>query len=172
MFTTTTFDYDTIRNRLRQQAYLTKGITMTLIDEVNTTSYRFFFEGGIRSYVHHLNRGIETIGEGIFYVDKNLDDIQVEIALQYKKDDYSERVISFVNNVTTTDGGTHTVGFQTALTRTMNKYAREQELLKEKDQNLESSDVLEGMCAVISIKVPEPRFSSQTKEKLVNPEAK
>ncbi|MBP9812634.1 DNA topoisomerase IV subunit B, partial [Candidatus Gracilibacteria bacterium] len=172
MFTTVTFDYDTILTRLRQQAYLTKGITLTLDNEFTGAKYRFFFEGGIQSYVHHLNRGVDTIGDGIFYADKNLDDIQVEIAFQYKKDDYSERLISFVNNVTTTDGGTHMAGFQAALTRTINKYAREQEILKEKDTNLESSDVLEGLCAVISIKVPDPRFSSQTKEKLVNPEAK
>ncbi len=172
MFTTTIFNYDTIRTRLRQQAYLTKGITMTLFNEFTDASYRFFFEGGIQSYVHHLNRGVETIGDEIFYVDRNLDDIQVEIALQYKKDDYTDRLISFVNNVTTTDGGTHMAGFQAALTRTMNKYAREQEFLKEKDNNLESTDVLEGICAVISVKVPEPRFSSQTKEKLVNPEVK
>lgn len=172
MFTTVIFNYDTIRNRLRQQAYLTKGITMTLFNEFTDTSYRFFFEGGIQSYVHHLNRGVETIGDEIFYVDRNLEDIQVEIALQYKKDDYTDKLISFVNNVTTTDGGTHMAGFQAALTRTMNKYAREQEFLKEKDNNLESTDVLEGICAVISVKVPEPRFSSQTKEKLVNPEVK
>lgn len=172
MFTTVEFDYDTVRNRLRQQAYLTKGITITLIDENTDSRYRFFFEGWVRSYVYHLNHGIDTIGDEIFYTDKNLDDTQVEVALQYKKDDYSEKIISFVNNVTTTDGGTHTAGFQSALTRTMNKFAREQEILKEKDQNLESSDVLEWMCAVISIKVPEPRFSSQTKEKLVNPEVK
>lgn len=172
MFTTVIFNYDTILTRLRQQAYLTKGITMTLVNEFTGAKYRFFFEGGIQSYVHHLNRGVDTIGDGIFYADKNLDDIQVEIALQYKKDDYSDRIISFVNNVTTTDGGTHMAGFQAALTRTVNKYAREQEILKEKDNNLESSDVLEGLCAVISVKVPEPRFSSQTKEKLVNPEVK
>ncbi|MDD5376929.1 MAG: DNA topoisomerase (ATP-hydrolyzing) subunit B [Candidatus Gracilibacteria bacterium] len=172
MFTTVVFDYDTILTRLRQQAYLTKGITMTLVNEFTGAKYRFFFEGGIQSYVHHLNRGVDTIGDGIFYADKNLDDIQVEIAFQYKKDDYSERLISFVNNVTTTDGGTHMAGFQAALTRTINKYAREQEILKEKDTNLESSDMLEGLCAVVSIKVPDPRFSSQTKEKLVNPEAK
>ena len=172
MFTTISFDYDTIRNRLRQQAYLTKGITLTLYNEIADTYYRFFFEGWIQSYVHHLNRGIETVGDSIFYVDKNHESIQVEVALQYKKDDFSDRVISFVNNVTTTDGGTHMAGFQSALTRTMNKFAREQDILKEKDQNLESSDVLEWLCAVVSIKVPEPRFSSKTKEKLVNPEVK
>lgn len=172
MFTTVVFNYETIRTRLRQQAYLTKGITLTLLDEYTDEKYRFFFEWGIQSYVHHLNRWSEVVGDSIFYVDKNLDDIQVEIALQYKKDDFSDRIVSFVNNVTTTDGGTHMAGFQAALTRTINKYAREQEILKEKDNNLESSDVLEGLCAVISVKVPEPRFSSQTKEKLVNPEAK
>ncbi len=172
MFTTVIFNFETIRTRLRQQAYLTKGIMLTLHDEFTDEHFRFFFEWGIQSYVHHLNRWAEVIGDTIFYVDKNLDDIQVEIALQYKKDDYSERIISFVNNVTTTDGGTHMAGFQTALTRTINKYAREQEILKEKDTNLESSDVLEGLCAVVSVKVPEPRFSSQTKEKLVNPETK
>lgn len=172
MFTTVIFNYDTILTRLRQQAYLTKGITLTIVNEFTGAKYRFFFEGGIQSYVHHLNRGVDTIGDGIFYADKNIDDIQVEIALQYKKDDYSDRIISFVNNVTTTDGGTHMAGFQAALTRTVNKYAREVEILKEKDNNLESSDVLEGLCAVISVKVPEPRFSSQTKEKLVNPEVK
>ncbi len=101
MFTTTIFDYDTIRTRLRQQAYLTKGITITLLNEFTNSQYRFFFEGGIESYVHHLNRSCEPIGEDVFYVDKQIDQVQVEVSLQYKKDDYSERTISFVNNVIT-----------------------------------------------------------------------
>ncbi len=172
MFTTTTFDYDTIRLRLRQQAYLTKGITLTLYNEFDDSHYRFFFEGGIESYILYLNRGSEALSDEVFYIEKQVEHINVEIALQYKKDDYSEKIISFANNVATTDGGTHTVGFQMALTRTINKYAREQEFLKEKDANLESVDVLEGICAIISVKVPELRFSSQTKEKLVNPELK
>ncbi len=163
MFTTTVFDYDTIRTRLRQQAYLTKGITLTLIDEFKNTKYRFFFEGGIESYVHHLNRSVDPVGEDVFYVDKQIDHIQVEIALQYKKDDYNERTISFVNNVITPEGGTHVVGFKMALTRTINKYAREQEILKEKDQNLANEDVVEGLTAIISVKVPEPQFEGQTK---------
>jgi DNA gyrase subunit B len=101
MFTTVQFDYDTIRTRLRQQAYLTKGITITLIDEYKDTKYRFFFEGGIESYVHHLNRSSEPLGDDVFYVDKQIDQVQVEVSLQYKKDDYNEKTISFVNNVIT-----------------------------------------------------------------------
>jgi DNA gyrase subunit B len=172
MFTTTVFDYDTIRTRLRQQAYLTKGSTITLLDEFTDSKYRFFFEGGIESYVHHLNRAADPIGEDVFYVDKQIDNVQVEISLQYKKDDYSERTISFVNNVITPEGGTHVVGFKMALTRTINKYAREQEFLKEKDQNLANEDVVEGLTVIISVKVPEPQFEGQTKGKLGNAEVK
>jgi DNA gyrase subunit B len=101
MFTTTVFDYETIRTRMRQQAYLTKGITLTIHDEFADTSYRFFFEGGIESYIHHLNRNSDVVGDEVFYVDKQIENVQVEIALQYKKDDFSERTISFVNNVIT-----------------------------------------------------------------------
>lgn len=172
MFTTVVFDYDTIRIRLRQQAYLTKGITITLINEFADTQYRFFFEGGIESYVHYLNRSTEPVTDEVFYVDKQIDNVQVEVALQYKKDDYNEKTISFVNNVITPEGGTHVVGFKMALTRTINKYAREQEILKEKDQNLTNEDVVEGLTAIISVKVPEPQFEWQTKWKLGTPEAK
>lgn len=172
MFTTTTFDYDTIRVRLRQQAYLTKGITITLINEYTDQTYRFFFEGGIESYVHYLNRASEPLTEEVFYTEKRIDNVQVEIALQYKKDDYNEKLISFVNNVITPEGGTHVVGFRTALTRTINKYAREQEILKEKDSNLSSEDMIEGLTAIVSVKVPEPQFEGQTKGKLGTPEAK
>ena len=172
MFTTTVFDYDTIRTRLRQQAYLTKGITITLYNEFANTRYRFFFEGGIESYVHHLNRSAEPIGDDVFYVDKQIENVQVEVSLQYKKDDYNEKLISFVNNVITPEGGTHVVGTKMALTRTINKYAREQEILKEKDQNLANEDVVEGLTIIISVKVPEPQFEGQTKGKLGTPEAK
>ena len=158
MFTTTVFDYDTIKIRLRQQAYLTKGITITLVNEFEDTNYRFFFEGGIQSYVHYLNRSSDPVADEVFYVDKQLENIQVEVALQYKRDDYNEKMISFVNNVITPEGGTHVVGFKMALTRTINKYAREQEILKEKDQNLANEDVVEGLTVIISIKVPEPQF--------------
>ncbi len=158
MFTTVEFDYETIRTRLRQQAYLTKGITLTLIDESRDSQYRFFFEGGVQSYIHHLNRAVEPIGEDVFYVEKNVDGVQVEIALQYKKDDYNEKIISFVNNVITPEGGTHIVGFRMALTRTINKFAREQDILKEKDSNLTNEDVTESITAIISVKVGEPQF--------------
>ncbi|MDD2693309.1 MAG: DNA topoisomerase (ATP-hydrolyzing) subunit B [Candidatus Gracilibacteria bacterium] len=172
MFTTVVFDYDTIKTRLRQQAYLTKGITITIINEFADTKYRFFFEGGIESYVHYLNRTTEPVTDEVFYVDKQIDQVQVEVALQYKRDDYSEKTISFVNNVITPEGGTHVVGFKMALTRTINKYAREQEILKEKDQNLSNEDVVEGLTVIISVKVPEPQFEGQTKGKLGTPEAK
>ncbi len=172
MFTTTIFDYDTIRIRLRQQAYLTKWITITLFNEFEDTAYRFFFEGGIESYVHYLNRSTDPVTEEVFYTDKQVDQVQVEIALQYKKDDYNEKLISFVNNVITPEGGTHVVGFKMALTRTINKYAREQEILKEKDTNLTNEDVVEGITVIISVKVPEPQFEWQTKGKLGNAEVK
>jgi len=172
MFTTTTFDYDTIKVRLRQQAYLTKGITITLLNEFEDTKYRFFFEGGIESYVHYLNRAADPVADEVFYVDKQIEHVAVEIALQYKKDDYNEKTISFVNNVITPEGGTHVVGFKMALTRTINKYAREQEILKEKDLNLTNEDVVEGLTCIISVKVPEPQFEGQTKGKLGTPEVK
>ncbi len=172
MFTTTVFDYDTIRIRLRQQAYLTKWITITFFNEFEDTAYRFFFEGGIESYVHYLNRSTDPVTDEVFYTDKQVDQVQVEIALQYKKDDYNEKLISFVNNVITPEGGTHVVGFKMALTRTINKYAREQEILKEKDTNLTNEDVVEGITVIISVKVPEPQFEWQTKGKLGNAEVK
>ena len=172
MFTTVIFDYDTIRTRLRQQAYLTKGITLTLVNEFENSCYRFFFEWGIRSYVQYLNRNADHVCEEIFYIEKQVDSVQVELALQYKKDDYNEKLISFVNNVITPEGGTHVVGFKMALTRTINKYAREQEILKEKDQNLANEDVVEGLTVIVSVKVPEPQFEGQTKGKLGNAEVK
>lgn len=165
MFTTVIFDYDTVLNRLRQQAYLTRGITLTLQDERSGKRARFYFEGGIKSYVFHLNRRDEAIGD-IFWVDKNVDGVQVEVAVQYKKDDYTEKVVTFVNNIHTPEGGTHLVGFRTALTRVVNKYAREQEILKEKDSNLGNEDMAEGITAVVSVKVAEPQFEGQTKAKL------
>ncbi|PZM80157.1 DNA topoisomerase IV subunit B [Candidatus Gracilibacteria bacterium] len=167
---TTTFDYNTIKNRLRQQAYLTKGITLYLIDERSGERYKYYFEGGIKSYVNFLNKNEDAIGE-VFYVEKEAKDIMVEISLQYNKD-YSDNIISFVNNIHTPGGGTHLTGFRTALTRTINKYARDKGLLKEKDQNLTNDDVIEGITAVISVKVVDPQFEGQTKDKLGTPEAR
>ncbi len=171
MFTALDFDYKVILARLRQQAYLTKGIMLTLIDERSGERGRFYFEGGVKSYITHLINGFDAIGD-VFYVEKMVDNVSVEIALQYKKDDYNEKILTFVNNVVTPQWGTHLVGFKTALTRTINKYARQYEILKEKDTNLSSEDVAEGLTAIISIKLQDPQFESQTKEKLGNAEVR
>ncbi|MDD2908090.1 MAG: DNA topoisomerase (ATP-hydrolyzing) subunit B [Candidatus Gracilibacteria bacterium] len=166
----TTFDYKTIKNRLRQQAYLTKGITLYLNDERNGERYKYYFEGGIKSYVNFLNKKEDTIGE-VFYVEKENKDILVEVSMQYNKE-FSNNIISFVNNIHTPEGGTHLTGFRMALTRTINKYARDKAILKEKDQNLTNDDVIEGLTCVISIKVVDPQFEGQTKGKLGTAEAR
>ncbi|NDK10128.1 DNA topoisomerase (ATP-hydrolyzing) subunit B [Candidatus Gracilibacteria bacterium] len=167
---TTEFDYKTIKNRMRQQAYLTKGIKLTLNDERKDNNYKFYFEGGIKSYVNFLNKNESTIGK-VFYAEKEKNDILVEVSIQYNKD-YSDNIISFVNNIHTPEGGTHMTGFRTALTRTINKYARDKGILKEKDQNLTNEDVIEGIVVVLSIKVIDPQFEGQTKAKLGTTEAR
>lgn len=167
---TTEFDYTTIINRMRQQAYLTKGIKLITIDERNDTNYKFYFEGGIKSYVNFLNKNESTIGK-VFYSEKEKNDILVETSIQFNKD-YSNNIISFVNNIHTPEGGTHLTGFRTALTRTINKYARDKSILKEKDQNLTNEDVIEGIVVVLSVKVVDPQFEGQTKGKLGTPEAR
>lgn len=171
MFTTTVFDAHTVVTRLRQQAYLTRGITLTFRDERIGAVSRFYFEGGIKSYVAYLNKNDESIGE-IYHLDKVLEGVQVEISMQYRKEEYNEKTLTFVNNVLTPGGGTHLVGFRTALTRVLNKYAREEEILKEKDANLSSDDMSEGLTAIVSVKVGEPQFEGQTKDKLGNPEVR
>ena len=171
MFTALDFDFKTVLVRLRQQAYLTKGIQMTLTDERSWERYRFYFEGWVKSYVRFLNKRFEELGD-IFYVDKNIDGVNVEIAMQYKKDDYTDKIITFVNNIHTPEGWTHLVGYRTALTRTINKYARANDILKEKDTNLTNEDVIEWITAVISVKVSEPQFEWQTKSKLGNSEVR
>ena len=156
---------------MRQQAYLTKGIQLELIDErAAGQKYKFYFEGGIKSYVNFLNKNESTIGE-VFYSEKEKNDILVECSIQYNKD-YSNNIISFVNNIHTPEGGTHLTGFRTALTRTINKYARDKGILKEKDQNLTNDDVIEGLVCVLSVKVIDPQFEGQTKGKLGTPEAR
>ena len=167
---TTDFDYKTILDRMRQQAYLTKGITLSLIDNRNESKYKFYFEGGVKSYVNFLNKNENTLGS-IFYTEKEKNDIMVEAALQYNRD-YSSNIISFVNNIHTPEGGTHLTGLRTALTRTINKYARDKGILKEKDQNLTNEDVVEGIVIVLSVKVIDPQFEGQTKAKLGTPEAR
>ncbi len=174
IFTVLDFDWRYILDHLRQQAYLTKGVKITVVDEREPDwklPYTFYFEGGIASYVRHLNRAKQARHPNVFYVDKSLDDIQVEVALQYVEE-YNETTISFANNIYTVEGGMHLQGFKTALTRTLNKYARDKGLLKEKDGNLTSDDVREGLTAVVSVKLKEPQFEGQTKAKLGNAEVR
>ncbi len=169
---TTTFDYDWVVNYLRHQAYLTKGILATVHDERTGKSDSFYFEGGIKSYVRRLNEGKEVLGGGdIFYVEKQIEDSIVEIAVQYN-DSLAETMRPFANNVLTPDGGMHVVGFRTALNRVINDYARKNGLLKEKDENLTGDDIKEGLAAVILVKLPDPQFEGQTKNKLGNPEVR
>lgn len=167
------FDFTYVKKDFRERAYLTKGVILTAIDERSGKEdrVRYFFEGGLRSYITYLNRHHDTLGD-IFWTDKTLDNVMVEIALQYRKDDYSEHITSFVNNVITPGGGTHMTGFRTALTRTINKYAREKNFLTEKDTNLTNEDVAEGLTAIISVKVVDPQFEGQTKDKLGNSEVR
>jgi len=174
IFTETEFNWDKILDRLRQQTYLTKGITINVRDEREghrAKKYRFHFEGGIKSYVKSLHRGKTVKHDTIFYVEKEINNCKVEVALQYN-DEYNETTISFANNIHNPEGGTHTVGFRTALTRTLNNYGRNKNLLKEKQENLTGDDVREGLTAIISVKLPDPQFEGQTKGKLGNAEMK
>jgi DNA gyrase subunit B len=185
IFETLNFEWKTIIDHIRQQAYLSKGIRISIIDsrtpeektEDKTSvpfpnpSYQFYFEGGIASYVRHLNQNKEVKNENIFYVDKDFENIKVEIALQYS-DEYTESLFAFTNNIYNLEGGTHVAGFRGALTRTLNTYARNKNILKEKDANLTGEDVREGLNTIISVKIPEPQFEGQTKAKLGNTEAK
>mgnify|MGYP002336236220 CR=1 FL=1 len=169
IFETIAFDYETILDRLRHAAYLTKGIRTSLEDEATGTRYSFYFEGGIQSYVKHLNYGKDILDDDVFYVDKMVKDVQVEISMQYT-DAFSETIKAFANNVYNPDGGTHLTGFKAALTRVINDYARKNGLIKEKEENLSGEDTREGLTAVILVKLPDPQFEGQTKNKLGNPE--
>ena len=169
IFETVKINYETVLNRLRHAAYLTKGIRTGIEDERTGQRFGFYFEGGIQSYVKHLNVGKEVVDEDIFYVDKMVKDVQVEISLQYTEV-YSEIIKAFANNVYNPDGGTHLTGFRSALTRVINDYARKNSLLKEKEDNLSGEDTREGLTAVILVKLPDPQFEGQTKNKLGNPE--
>ena len=165
------FDYKWVVNYLRHQAYLTKGVYTSVYDERTHERQAFYFEGGIKSYVKNLNKGKDVLGDEIFYVDKQVSDSVVEIAVQYN-DSYIETVKPFANNVLTPDGGTHLVGFRSALTRVINDYARKNNVLKEKEDNLTGDDIREGLTAVILVKLPDPQFEGQTKNKLGNPEVR
>ena len=168
---TTTFDYNWISNYARHQAYLTKGVLITVADERTGAHESFYFEGGIKSYIKRLNQGKELLSDDIFYVEKQVNDSMVEIALQYN-DSFAETMKPFANNVLTPDGGMHVVGFRTGLTRTVNDYARKNGLLKEKEDNLTGDDIKEGLTAVVLVKLPDPQFEGQTKNKLGNPEVR
>ena len=171
IFQSTTFTYETILDRLRHAAYLTKGIRTSLENEATGERYSFYFEGGIQSYVKHINVGKEPVDDDIFYVDKTVNDIQVEVSLQYT-DAYTEMIKAFANNVLNPGGGTHLTGFRSALTRVVNDYARKNGLLKEKEENLSGEDTREGITAIILVKLPDPQFEGQTKDKLGSPEVR
>lgn len=168
IFESTVFDFETIVNRIRQQAYLTKGVTIRVADHRDGRKAMFYFEGGIKSYVQHLNRDREKLGE-IIYLEKEVDEGYIEIALQYTGA-FQETVFTFANNIHTPEGGMHLTGFKTALTRVINSFARKAEFLKEKDTNFSSDDVREGLTVVISVKLSDPQFEGQTKAKLGNAE--
>ena len=174
IFTTLEYDWPYILDHLRQQAYLTKGIRLIASDERvrgKKQEYTFHFEGGVASYVRHLNHLSEPKHGRVFYVHKDIEGVQVEVGLQYI-DDYKETTFSFANNIYTVEGGMHLVGFKTALTRTLNNYARAKGYLKEKDDNITGEDTREGLTAVVSVKLKDPQFEGQTKAKLGNAEVK
>jgi DNA gyrase subunit B len=168
---TVEFDYKWVVDYLRHQAYLTKGVFTSVRDERTKDRAAFYFEGGIQSYVKHLNIGKDVVDSGVFYVEKQVEESMVEIAVQYNET-FVEMVKPFANNVLTPDGGTHLIGFRSALTRVINDYARKSGLLKEKEENLTGDDIREGLTAIILVKLPDPQFEGQTKNKLGNPEVR
>ena len=165
------FDYDTLSQRLRELAFLNKGIRIILKDERDDKEHEFYYEGGIKSFVEYLNRNKGKIHNEPIYIDGTKDDCVVEIALQYN-DTYNENLFSFANNIDTVEGGTHLVGFKSSLTRVLNDYAKRYGFLKENDKNLSGEDVREGLTAVISVKITDPQFEGQTKTKLGNSEVR
>ena len=164
------YKFSVLAQRLREMAFLTPGLKITIIDEREDQEATFYFEGGIVSFVRYMNRDRTVLHEPI-YANKEVDDMVVEVAMQYT-DSYTESVFSFANNINTVEGGTHLTGFRSALTRTINDYARKQGILKEKDSNFSGEDVREGLTAIISVKLRDPQFEAQTKIKLNNPEVK
>jgi DNA gyrase subunit B len=171
MFQTTEYSFEVISQRLRESAYLTKRIWITLIDEREDRERSFYFEGGIQSFVRHLNRNKEVLHNRPIYVERREGSTAVEVALQYN-DSYTENVLAFANNINTPDGGTHVTGFRAALTSSLNDWARRAGVLRDADGNLSGDDVREGLTAVISVKLTDPQFEGQTKAKLGNAEVK
>ena len=173
IFEETVFDFDTLRQRLREMAFLTKGIKITLIDKrLEEPKIRaFHYEGGIKEYVDYLNKSQTTLYDDVIYCEGIKNNIYVEVAMQHN-DSYTESTYSFVNNITTPEGGTHLTGFRNALTKCFNDYARSNKLLKDNEPNLAGEDIREGLAAIVSIKISEPQFEGQTKQKLGNSEAR
>ncbi len=171
IFEETVYDYDTLKVRLRETAFLTKNLKITLIDERGERQERtFHYEGGIKEFVTYLNKGKTALYENVIYSEGSKEGVLVEVAMQHN-DSYTENIYSFVNNINTPDGGTHLTGFKNALTKTINDYVRKNKLIKDSDENLSGEDIREGLTAIISIKVSEPQFEGQTKQKLGNTEA-
>ena len=173
IFEETVFDFDTLKQRLREMAFLTKNIKMRLIDErpEEVKEKVFHYEGGIKEFVTYLNKGKTGLYPDIIYCEGEKDGIMVEVAMQHN-DSYTESTYSFVNNITTPEGGTHLTGFKNALTKTFNDYARKNKLLKENEDSLSGEDIREGLTAIISVKIEDPQFEGQTKQKLGNSEAR
>jgi DNA gyrase subunit B len=171
MFEEVDYSFDLISQRLRESAYLTKGVWITLVDERTDRERSFYFEGGLISFVRHINRNREVLHDRPIYVERKEGTTSVEVALQYN-DSYTENVLAFANNINTVDGGTHVTGFRAALTGSLNDWARKAGALKDADTNLSGDDVREGLTAVISVKLTDPQFEGQTKAKLGNAEVK
>ena len=173
IFDDVNFEYDTLKSRLREMAFLTKGLKITLEDkrEGQEKKGEFHYEGGIKEFIQYLNRHKTPLYDKVIYCEGQKDDIYVEVALQHN-DSYNEATYSFVNNITTPEGGMHLTGFRSAITKVFNDYARTNKILKEKEENLSGDDLREGLTAIVSIKIPEPQFEGQTKQKLGNAEAR
>ena len=173
IFEETVFDYDVLKQRLREMAFLTKGLKITLKDEREDeiVEKSFCYEGGIKEFVTYLNRSKTALYPDIIYCEGEKDGVVVEVAMQHN-DSYTENTYGFVNNITTPEGGTHVMGFRNALTKTFNDYARKNKLLKDNEQNLSGEDIREGLTSIISVKIEEPQFEGQTKQKLGNSEAR
>lgn len=173
IFEETIFEYDTLKTRLRETAFLTKGLKIVLKDDRDDQKQEktFHYEGGIKEFVSYLNRSKEFLYEQIMYFEGTKNGVYVEVALQHN-DSYNESVYTFVNNINTPEGGTHLVGFRNALTKTFNDYARNNKLLKESEANLSGEDIREGLTAIVSVKIEDPQFEGQTKQKLGNSEAR
>ena len=173
IFEETVYDYDVLKVRLREMAFLTKGLNIILRDDRQEPQYKkeFCYEGGIKEFVSYLNRSKTALYDQIIYCEGTVNDVVVEVALQHN-DSYTENCYSFVNNINTPEGGTHLTGFKNALTKTFNDYARKNKLLKDSEPSLNGDDIREGLTAIISIKIGEPQFEGQTKQKLGNSEAR